>query len=165
MIHLNEQLQKKLFNKRSIKERVNEWKKCDMKIVFTNGCFDLLHLGHLVYLMEAADLGDKLIIGLNSDTSVKRLKGQNRPVNNQKERVMFLSSLFYVDAVCVFEENTPIKLIKKIKPDVLVKGGDYMQKEIIGHEIVSDYGGVIKILNFQKDYSTTSLIARIKNIS
>ena len=165
MIQVKEQWQKKLFKGRNILKCINKWRKDGLRIVFTNGCFDLLHKGHLVYLMEAANLGDKLIVGLNSDKSIKRLKGQNRPINNQTDRVMFLTSLFYVDAVCVFEENTPIKLIELIKPNILVKGGDYKVEEIVGKKIVSDSGGIIKVINFQKGYSTTSLINRIKNIS
>ncbi len=129
------------------------------KVVFTNGCFDILHLGHVKYLEEARRLGDMLIVGLNSDESVKRLKGPERPINSQFERAYILAALEFVDYVVVFEEDTPYELIKRVKPDVLVKGADYAGKEIVG----SDIAGEVRLIEFVDGKSTTSLIERIKN--
>ena len=110
-------------------------------------------------------MGDILLVGLNSDESIKRIKGLNRPIQNQNDRATLLASLFYVDAICVFEEDTPVNLIKTVKPDVLVKGGDYKKKEIVGQDIVLNMGGEVKVLNFEKGYSTSTLIARLKKIA
>lgn len=130
--------------------------------VFTNGCFDLLHPGHISYLNEAKSLGNWLIIGLNTDNSIKRLKGENRPIQDQNIRKIMLENLKCVDEVILFDEDTPLNLIKKIKPNVLVKGGDYKIEQIIGHEFVSSYGGVVKTISFLDGYSTTQLIQRIQ---
>lgn len=136
---------------------LNEAKTRKKKIVFTNGCFDILHLGHIDYLSKAADLGDFLVIGINTDASVKKLKGENRPINNEAARAALLASLFFVDLVIYFSEDTPYNLIKIIEPDVLVKGGDYKEKEIVGYDIVTAKKGVVKIIDFLKGYSTTSI--------
>lgn len=130
------------------------------KVVFTNGCFDILHAGHVTYLSEAKKLGDILIIGLNNDDSVRRLKGASRPVNEQQDRACVLDALASVDYVCIFEEDTPKELIEKIIPDVLVKGGDYRIEDIVGADIVSKNGGEIVVLPFVKGKSTTSIIER-----
>lgn len=128
------------------------------KVVFTNGCFDVLHRGHIEYLAKASDMGDFLIIGLNTDKSVKRLKGNNRPINNEYDRALLLSALQYVSAVVYFHEDTPYNLINHIQPDVLVKGGDYNLKDIVGYDIVKNKKGEIAIINFVEGYSSSSVI-------
>ena len=133
------------------------------KIVFTNGCFDILHVGHVRYLQEAARLGDVLIIGLNSDASVKRLKGPERPINNEVERAEMLGALGFVDYVAIFDEDTPLDLIKTIKPDVLVKGGDYAPDEVVGKKEVEERGGKLVLIPFVEGKSTTNIIEKIKN--
>ena len=132
------------------------------KIVFTNGCFDILHVGHISYLKQAKQLGDVLVIGVNSDESVRRLKGASRPINNAEDRMLLLSALDFVDYVVEFEEDTPAKLIEIIKPDVLVKGGDYKENEIVGADFVKDNGGIVKILPFVEGKSTTSIVEKMK---
>lgn len=134
----------------------------NQKIVFTNGCFDILHVGHIRYLQEAAKLGDILVIGLNSDASVKRLKGLERPINNVTERAELLGALGFVDYVAVFEEDTPLELIKKIHPDVLVKGSDYALNEIVGKKEVEEYGGKLVLIPLVEGKSTTGIINKIK---
>ena len=131
------------------------------KVVFTNGCFDILHAGHVNYLAKAKSLGDILVIGLNSDSSVKKLKGKSRPVVSQKNRAIVLSALCAVDFVVVFNELTPIKLIKAIKPDVLVKGGDWKKKDIVGSDFVESCGGKIRSLKYIKGLSTRGIVKRI----
>lgn len=135
----------------------------DKKIVFTNGCFDILHIGHLRYMEEAARLGDILVIGLNSDASVRRLKGEERPINSQEDRAELLSALEFVNYVVIFDEDTPYELIKRIQPDVLVKGGDYKPDEVVGKDIVEARGGELKLLKFVEGKSTTNIINKIKN--
>lgn len=133
------------------------------KIVFTNGCFDILHRGHVTYLAEAKKLGDLLVMGLNSDASVKRLKGPERPINNQEDRKYVLSQLKSVDFVEIFEEDTPLNLINKISPAVLVKGGDWKIDQIVGGKEVIAKGGEVFSLNFVNGYSTTSIIQKIQD--
>jgi len=137
-------------------------KQKNKKIVFTNGCFDILHMGHIAYLTEAKSLGDILVIGLNSDNSVRRLKGKTRPVVKEKDRAMVLSALESIDFIVIFSGLTPFSLIKAIKPDVLVKGGDWKVKDIVGSGIVKSYGGKVKSLAYIKGFSTRGLIKRIK---
>lgn len=132
------------------------------KIVFTNGCFDILHLGHVEYLNEAKSLGDVLIIGVNSDASVKVLKGEDRPINNEHDRQAMLLNLKAVDCVQVFNEQTPLEIIKLIKPSVLVKGGDWKIDQIIGSDFVLAEGGVVKSLLFKNGYSTSNLIYAVQ---
>ncbi len=132
------------------------------KIVFTNGCFDILHRGHFEYLMQAASLGDVLIVGLNSDSSVFRLKGKNRPINNIETRSLALASLVYVDMVVVFEEDTPYELIKIVKPNILVKGSDYSPEQIVGKDIVEQNGGKLEIIPFVEGFSTTKIIEKLE---
>lgn len=134
----------------------------DEKIVFTNGCFDILHVGHVRYMQEAAKLGDIFVVGLNSDASVKRLKGSERPVNNENDRAEILSSLGFVDYVIIFEDDTPYELIKKIQPDVLVKGGDYNPNNVVGRDIVEARGGKLVLIPFVEGKSTTNIINKIK---
>lgn len=138
------------------------WRFKDDKIVFTNGCFDILHRGHIEYLAKAASLGTKLVIGLNTDASVKRLKGDSRPVNDENARALLLASLVFVDKVILFDTDTPRDLIDFVQPDVLVKGGDYKPEEIVGYDIVKAKGGEIVTLDFVEGYSTTSLIEKMK---
>jgi len=132
------------------------------KIVFTNGCFDIIHAGHVEYLQEAAELGDVLIIGLNSDKSVKRLKGKSRPINSQINRAKVLSGLASVSYIVIFEEDTPYMLIDHIKPDVLVKGGDWQPDEIVGADIVQANGGSVRSLFYKEGNSTSSIIEKMK---
>ena len=136
----------------------------DKRIVFTNGCFDILHRGHIHYLNQAKSLGDILIIGINSDQSVKELKGDNRPVNSQDDRKFFLENLKAVDFVEIFDAPTPYELIKCIVPNVLVKGGDWPVSEIVGSDIVLENGGEVKSLEFIEGHSTTSLIKKIQSL-
>jgi D-glycero-beta-D-manno-heptose 1-phosphate adenylyltransferase len=140
------------------------WKFKDNKIVFTNGCFDILHKGHVTYLAQAADLGDILIVGLNSDASVKKLKkGDNRPIQDQDSRALILASLHYVSSVILFDEDTPAELIGKIKPDILVKGGDWKPEQIAGYNSVKANGGEVKVIDYLPGFSTTAIEQKIKN--
>ncbi len=141
---------------------IKKLKQKSKKIVFTNGCFDILHAGHVSYLSKAKSLGDILIIGLNSDTSVKKIKGESRPIVSQKNRAILLAALEAVDFVVIFDELTPLKLIKAIKPDVLVKGGDWKKENIVGSDFVESYGGKVKSLAYIKGLSTRELIKKIK---
>ncbi|MEL1234894.1 MAG: D-glycero-beta-D-manno-heptose 1-phosphate adenylyltransferase [Candidatus Neomarinimicrobiota bacterium] len=143
-------------------EIINRIKDDRKKIVFTNGCFDLLHVGHIRYLAQAKRLGDFLIIGLNSDSSVKELKGEDRPINSFEDRATLLSAIESVDLVIMFEEQTPENLIKDIVPDILVKGGDYNIEDIVGYQTVMQNGGQVKTLSFYEGYSSTNYINKIK---
>jgi len=139
-----------------------EYQKAGKKVVFTNGCFDILHAGHVTYLQQARDLGDMLILGLNSDSSVKELKGPSRPVNNQNDRALVLSALKSVDFVVLFSDETPIKLIKEILPDFLVKGGDYTPETIVGADLVRENGGEVVVIPLVEGKSTTNIIEKMK---
>ena len=141
-----------------LKEKLKEENR---KIVFTNGCFDIIHKGHVTYLNEAKELGDYLIIGVNSDASVKRLKGIDRPVNNEKDRAFILDNLKPVDSVIIFHEDTPYEIIKEIIPDYLVKGGDWKENEIVGSDIVKANGGKVVSLKYVSNYSTTGILKKI----
>ena len=134
------------------------------KVVFTNGCFDILHSGHVLYLEEARSLGDILILGLNSDVSVKKLKGNDRPINNQIDRAIVLAGLASIDYIIIFAEETPLKLIETIVPDVLVKGGDWAIKDIIGSDIVLSNGGKVYSLMFKEGNSSTNIIEKIRGM-
>lgn len=140
----------------------NRLKKSGKKIVFTNGCFDILHFGHVSYLKKAKSYGDVLVVGLNSDTSVRKIKGPSRPVQNQTARTGVLSALKCVDYVVLFNEPTPIKLIEKIKPDILVKGADWNIKDIVGNDIVKKNNGKVIKIKFIKGYSTSKIIEKIR---
>ena len=141
---------------------VDAYRKQGRKIVFTNGCFDILHAGHVQYLAAARAQGDLLVVGLNSDASIRRIKGPDRPVNDEADRVMVLSALECVDYVVTFEESDPKKLLRAVKPDVLVKGGDYTDTtQVVGHEIVEKYGGEVRVLAFFEGKSTTNIIRKI----
>ena len=147
-----------LFERKTLIEKVGKLKSANNKIVFTNGCFDILHKGHLSYLHQSKDLGDYLIVGLNSDDSVKLLKGSDRPINNQNVRAKNLLRLDYVDAVIIFSEETPEELIKLLLPDILTKGGDYQKNQIAGSNSVIKNGGKVIILPHLRGYSTTAII-------
>jgi len=157
----NDAIQQKIHNFDAIQMQVQKWRVAQKKITFTNGCFDLLHYGHIHYLAQAADLADCLIVGLNSDASVKRLKGAHRPIKNEKDRAHILAALMFVDAIIVFEEDTPYTLIETIQPDILVKGGDWQPEQIVGADIVQGRGGKVLSLPFIEGYSTTFLENKI----
>lgn len=144
-----------------IREIVRKLKKEHRQIVFTNGCFDILHPGHVDYLQRASDMGDVLIVGLNTDSSVKRLKGEGRPLQNEDSRAIVLAGLEAVSYVVLFDEDTPLKLIEAILPDVLVKGGDYQIEKIVGYTEVTRHGGRVLTLPFVEGCSTTSIIASV----
>lgn len=140
---------------------ISKWKEIrneEYNVVFTNGCFDVLHRGHITYLAEARDLGDCLVVGLNSDASVKRLKGENRPINNEKDRALLLAALSFVDYIIIFEEDTPKNLIEQVQPDILVKGGDYKIEDIVGADFVQSHGGEVLTIEFVDGYSSTKII-------
>ncbi|WP_449438194.1 D-glycero-beta-D-manno-heptose 1-phosphate adenylyltransferase [Pedobacter steynii] len=155
-------LGQKIVSKDTLIDKARIWKAEGKKIVFTNGCFDIIHPGHITYLGEAADLGDILVVGLNTDNSVCKLKGENRPINNEFSRTQLIASMFFVDAVVLFSEDTPINLINAVQPDVLVKGGDYNLDNIVGAKETIANGGEVKVLNFLPGYSSTSIIEKIK---
>ena len=144
---------------------IADWHSAGEKVVFTNGCFDILHKGHVVYLEEAASLGDHLVIGLNSDDSTRRLKGSGRPINNQSSRAYVLAALGFADAIVVFDEDTPKDLIAHLTPDILVKGGDYNAADVVGGAHVRANGGEVVILDYLEGFSTTSIEDRIKGTS
>jgi D-beta-D-heptose 7-phosphate kinase/D-beta-D-heptose 1-phosphate adenosyltransferase len=138
-----------------------DWKSSGQSVVFTNGCFDLLHPGHVSLLRRARAAGDRLVVGLNSDASVRRLKGEDRPVQDATARSIVLAALSFVDAVVVFEEDTPLKLIEALKPDVLVKGADYKPEDVVGADLVCAYGGRLVLLSLEEGHSTTGIVARL----
>lgn len=152
----------KIFTLEQLKHQLNRWRLLNKKIVFTNGVFDILHEGHIASLSEAALYGHILIVGINSDASVKRLKGESRPVNGEGSRMLLMASLMMVDAVILFEEDTPLNLITNILPDVLVKGGDYTIQQIVGATEVMANGGEVKIVPILEGFSTTGIIEKMK---
>ena len=157
-------IQQKILSESKLAGTIESLKKEKQSIVFTNGCFDILHKGHISYLSQAADLGDILIIGLNSDDSVRRIKGANRPVQDQDTRALALASLFFVNYVVLFEEDTPYELIRKIQPGILVKGGDYSPADIAGYDLVKGSGGKVLTIPLVKGFSTTSVIKRLSQL-
>lgn len=154
-------IKNKIYNLQDLETKLREWSKEGKKIVFTNGCFDIIHQGHIDYLAKAKDLGDILIIGLNTDQSVSTIKGKNRPIQDQESRAIILASMQFVDAIVYFSDPTPYELISSIQPDILVKGADYKPEEIVGYDIVKQKGGEIKTLTFLEGYSTTSIENKI----
>lgn len=154
--------EKLAFDSDTLNEKIDSWRNAGLRIGFTNGCFDLLHPGHLKVLAEARAACDRLVVGLNSDASTRRLKGPSRPVQDETSRAQMLAALEAVDLVTLFDEDTPIELIKKIKPHVLVKGGDYKRETVVGHEIVEAYGGEVLIVETLPGQSTTRLVERSK---
>jgi rfaE bifunctional protein nucleotidyltransferase chain/domain len=163
-MHLEDTIEKKIVDIDALASLINAWRKDHQKIVFTNGCFDLLHAGHIAYLSEAASLGDKLIVGLNNDTSVTSIKGSERPINNETTRSLLLASMFFIDAVVLFNDDTPLEIIKIILPDVLVKGGDYTVENIVGALETIENGGKVEVLSFLPGYSSTAIINKIKTL-
>jgi D-glycero-beta-D-manno-heptose 1-phosphate adenylyltransferase len=157
-------IQRKIYTRADLARECNVWRMMQKRIVFTNGCFDILHRGHLDLLARAADLGDVLILGLNTDASVRRLKGDERPVNGEEDRAFQTASLLCVDAVCLFDEDTPLELIHAVRPDVLVKGGDYTPDTVVGADFVKSNGGTVEIIPLVGGYSTTALLAKIKKL-
>jgi D-glycero-beta-D-manno-heptose 1-phosphate adenylyltransferase len=150
--------QNKIFHRAVLGNRLAMWRFLNNRIVFTNGCFDILHRGHIEYLSQARDKGTVLVIGLNSDASVKRIKGEGRPVQDEMSRALLLASLRFVDAVVLFDEDTPLELIRLIQPDVLVKGGDYTEETIVGADVVKASGGEVVTIPLVEGYSTSSIL-------
>ena len=150
------------FSINEIKTKLQIWRETSKIIVFTNGCFDLLHKGHISLLQTANNLGDILIVGLNSDASVRKLKGNNRPIETEKKRARKLLKLEIVNAVCIFEDHTPRELIKLIRPNFLVKGGDYKKSKIVGSQTIKEWNGKVRIVPLLKGYSTSSIIKKNK---
>jgi D-beta-D-heptose 7-phosphate kinase/D-beta-D-heptose 1-phosphate adenosyltransferase len=157
-------IQDKIFSTRDIVFQCNRWKLLSKTISFTNGCFDILHPGHIASLSDAAREADFLVVGLNSDISARRLKGEGRPVMDEKSRATMMASLLMVDAVVIFEEDTPLELIKLVRPDVLVKGGDYTIDQIVGAKEVQASGGRVVINPILEGFSTTGIIGRIRSL-
>ena len=162
MSHLKT-LNSKVYNLDTLTNQVEQWKMAGKKVVFTNGCFDIIHRGHIEVLARTADLGDKLVIGLNSDQSIQKLKGKDRPVIDEQSRAILLAALSFVDAIVLFSEDTPLKLISALLPDVLAKGGDYEMETIVGYEIVQENGGKVELVPFVDGFSSTIIIDKIKN--
>jgi len=154
----------KIFTWDSLQSQLALWRFKDKKIVFTNGCFDILHLGHVELLAKARDLGNILLVGMNSDESIHRIKGPHRPLNSHHARAVTLASLVFVDAVVIFEEDTPYELIKLVQPDILVKGKDYDGKDIVGSDIVKARGGEVVTIELTRGYSTTHLIEKAHKV-
>jgi len=157
-------MENKILGREALVHHCNQWRAISKKLVFTNGCFDILHRGHLDYLAKAADMGHILVIGLNTDASVRRLKGEGRPINNEADRALQLAALMFVDAVCLFDEDTPAELIRAVKPDILVKGGDYTIDKIVGADFVLQNGGHVEAIPFVEGYSTSAMINSIKKL-
>jgi rfaE bifunctional protein nucleotidyltransferase chain/domain len=156
-----ERIRSKIIQPDQLPATLAQWRFKGKKLVFTNGCFDLLHPGHIDYLCRARDLGDLLVIGLNTDDSVRRLKGPSRPILDEVSRGLILASLSFVDAVILFDEDTPIELIRTVQPDILVKGGDYKAENVVGYDLVTGQGGQVIILPFVEGFSTTSIEQKI----
>lgn len=162
MNHLNS-IQNKIYTLADLEKQIEKWKSVGDKIVFTNGCFDILHKGHIEGLAKTSNLGNRLIIGLNSDSSIKTLKGENRPIVGEDSRALLLAALQFVDAVVLFSEESPFQLISEIVPDILAKGGDYKIEEIVGAEVVQQNGGEVIIIPLTKGVSSSNIIEKIQN--
>lgn len=158
-----DKIHNKIISFDNIQKQVLKWREENKKIVFTNGCFDIIHRGHVDYLSKAKDLGDILIIGLNTDQSVRNIKGNTRPIQDENSRAIILASMQFVDAIVFFSEPTPYTLIKEIQPDILVKGADYKKEDIVGYDIVSQRGGKVETIEFIEGYSTSNIERKIKN--
>lgn len=163
MTHI-ESIHSKIHTWETLKTQVATWQAQGKKIVFSNGCFDLVHKGHIDYLNRAADLGDVLVMGLNTDASVSKLKGPHRPIQDEQSRLLIMAALQCASAVVLFNEETPYDLIKLVQPDVLVKGSDYQPENIVGYDIVTAKGGMVKTIDFLPGYSTSAIEKRIKEI-
>ena len=162
-MHSFKEIEAKILDWESLANQVKTWQRANEKVVFTNGCFDLIHYGHLHYLADARDLGQRLVIAINADASVKRLKGEHRPIKDQQTRQLLLAALAFVDAVTIFEEDTPLNIITKLQPDILVKGGDWTPDKIVGADVVLANGGKVLSLPYVDGHSTTSLESKIRN--
>ncbi len=155
-------MENKVFTLQDLETLRKTWKEDNCKVVFTNGCFDLIHRGHLDYLSKAKALGDKLIVAINSDLSVKRLKGKERPIKPELDRLLTMSAFYFVDAVVLFEGDTPKEVIDTLIPDVLVKGGDYIVEDIVGYDTVTKHGGEVRTITFVEGSSSSNFINKIK---
>ena len=156
-------LKAKILKIKDLSQSIKQWRLNGDKIVFTNGCFDLIHLGHLEILARSADLGDKLIVAINSDVSIKKIKGNSRPIIEEDSRAKQLAAIEFIDAVILFNEDTPYNLINILKPDVLTKGGDYKKNDIVGNQLINKEQGEVVIIPLTQGYSTTSILEKIKN--
>lgn len=156
-------LRQKICTLEELLQRAQAWRAAGERIVFTNGCFDLLHYGHICYLAQARDLGERLVVGLNSSDSVRRLKGPRRPINDETTRAHALAAMQVVDAVVIFDDDTPLRLIEALVPDVLVKGGDWKPEQIVGAPVVLAHGGRVLSLPFVEGYSTTLIEQKIRS--
>jgi len=156
-----QKIKSKIFTIDNLLEKVKLWKSNNEKIVFTNGCFDIIHQGHIDYLSKAADLGNHLIIGVNTDRSVSAIKGEHRPIQDEYSRLTILAAMEFVDAVILFDEDTPIELISTVIPSVLVKGSDYKATDIVGYDIVTQNGGKVETIDFLEGFSTSGIEKRI----
>jgi rfaE bifunctional protein nucleotidyltransferase chain/domain len=156
-----QKIKSKIFTIDSLLEKVKLWKNNNEKIVFTNGCFDIIHQGHIDYLSKAADLGNKLIIGVNTDRSVSAIKGEHRPIQDEYSRMTILAAMEFVDAVILFDEDTPINLISAVIPSVLVKGSDYKATDIVGYDVVTENGGSVETIDFLEGFSTSGIERKI----
>jgi rfaE bifunctional protein nucleotidyltransferase chain/domain len=154
--------QSKIYTLSSLKAELISWKQAGSVVVFTNGCFDIIHLGHVDYLEKARRLGNRLVLGLNSDSSIRRLKGSGRPILDENARSRIMASFEFIDAVTLFSEETPINLIREVKPDILVKGNDYDPENIVGVDFVKSYGGKVITIELIPGYSTSGIIKKIK---
>ena len=156
-------IRSKIFNREDFQPKRHVWRFRKQKVVFTNGCFDLLHPGHIHYLAKAADYGDHLVVGINSDRSVQRIKGANRPVKDETTRSTILAALHFVDAVLIFDEDTPYELIRFVEPDVLVKGGDYHENDIVGADFVRKNGGEISVIDLLEGHSSSDIMHKVRS--
>lgn len=156
-------IQHKIRTRENIMELVSGWKQAGEKVVFTNGCFDLIHRGHVDYLAKARDLGQRLIVAINTDRSVAALKGLHRPLQDEQSRLQIMASFAFTDAVILFDEDTPLEMIQLIIPDVLVKGADYIPEQIVGYDLVTAHGGKVATLEFLPGYSTSAIEQKIRN--
>ncbi len=152
----------KIFTSKTLQYQLQEWRSQGLKVVFTNGCFDLVHMGHVDYLEKARKLGNRLVVGVNSDNSVTKLKGAGRPVTDESSRVRVLAAMQFVDAVVVFDEPTPSRVIAEVVPDILVKGDDYLAEDIVGADVVTGNGGQVRTIPIVEGYSTSRIIERIR---
>jgi len=157
-----ENIQNKIISRENLSEIVQLLDSQNKKIVFSNGCFDLVHLGHVEYLAKAADLADIFILGLNTDASVKRLKGDTRPLQDEHARAVLMAGFSFIDYVVLFDEDTPLELIKCVQPDILVKGNDYKAEDVVGFDVVTKKGGTVQTIELTEGYSTSSIVEKIK---